>query len=363
VIHEQLSTIEDRDAWEEAMPAHISVFGSIGYARIVQRHIGYPARLFVVSSGAGRIVYPFFLRPVANLPFAKQYAPFWDSLTPEYTGPMAWGEVTPLLRYFFNERWNRLCEEQGIVAEFAHLHPSERAADLLDSAHVQFNREIVVIDLTLPEEELLRHSFSLSCRNNIRRAQREQVRVVEGRTDADVREFHRIYTMTMERRQAHKRYFFSLDYFLAFRDELPDNTLFLFAVHRDRAIAAHLYLYDDEEMHDFLGGMEEEHKQLRPTNAIIYAAIQWGRRHGKRRLILGGGYQPNDGIYQFKASFSPLRARFSTYRRVRHPTLYADLCQAWTEYYGCALPRDATYFPAYRMLPPQHAGLAREVGG
>jgi serine/alanine adding enzyme len=62
VIHEQLSTIEDRDAWEEAMPAHISVFGSIGYARIVQRHIGYPARLFVVSSGAGRIVYPFFLR-------------------------------------------------------------------------------------------------------------------------------------------------------------------------------------------------------------------------------------------------------------------------------------------------------------
>jgi len=289
VIHEQLSTIEDRDAWEEAMPAHISVFGSIGYARIVQRHIGYPARLFVVSSGAGRIVYPFFLRPVANLPFAKQYAPFWDSLTPEYTGPMAWGEVTPLLRYFFNERWNRLCEEQGIVAEFAHLHPSERAADLLDSAHVQFNREIVVVDLTLPEEELLRHSFSLSCRNNIRRAQREQVRVVEGRTDADVREFHRIYTMTMERRQAHKRYFFSLDYFLAFRDELPDNTLFLFAVHRDRAIAAHLYLYDDEEMHDFLGGMEEEHKQLRPVNAIIYAAIQWGRRHGKRRLILGGG--------------------------------------------------------------------------
>jgi hypothetical protein len=363
VIQEQLFTIEDRDAWKEAMPTHISVFGSIGYARIVQRHIGYPARLFVVSSGAGRIVYPFFLRPVANLPFAQQYAPFWDTLTPEYTGPMAWGEVTPLLRYFFDERWNRFCEEQGVVAEFAHLHPSERAADLLDSAHVQFNREIVVVDLTLPEENLWRHSFSLSCRKNIQRAHRDQVRVVEGRTDADVREFHRIYTMTMERRQAHKRYFFSLDYFLAFRDELPDNTLFLFAVHRDRAIAAHLYLYDDEEMHDFLGGMEEEHKRLRPANAVIYAAIQWGRRHGKRRLILGGGYQQNDGIYQFKASFSPLRARFSTYRRVRHPTLYADLCQAWTEYYGCALPQDATYFPAYRMIPPQDAGLAREVGG
>lgn len=356
-------TADDWQAWETAAPAHLSVFGSVGYARIVQRRTGYPAQLFVVASDRGRVVYPFFARPVSQLPFAAAYGTYWDTLTPEYTGPMVVEAATPELQRAFVERWAQFCEDERIIAEFAHLHPSDRYTGLLHADDVRYNRDVVVIDLTLSEEELWRQSFEEQCRRNIRRAQREGVRIVEGRTEADVREFHRIYTLTMERRHAEARYFFPFAYFWSFREELPENSLFLLAEHRGRIVAAHLYLYDNREMHYFLGGMDLDYQYCRPTNAIIYAAIQWGQRHGKRRLILGGGYRPDDGIYRFKASFSPLRLRFSTYRRICQPALYADLCQAWTEYYGCALPREAEYFPAYRMLPPHDAGQVREVGG
>ncbi|ABU56617.1 lipid II:glycine glycyltransferase FemX [Roseiflexus castenholzii] len=362
-MQEMLYTADDQDAWEAALPARASVFGSAGYARIVRRHTGCPARLFVVASHEGRIVHPFFLRPLNNLPFAEHYASYQDTLTPEYTGPTGLGEVAPHLQRAFVERWRHYCEDERIIAEFAHLHPSDRHAGLLRADEVRYNRDIVAIDLTLPENDLWSHSFNEQCRWNIRRAQREGVRVFEARTEADVREFHRIYTLTMERRNADSRYFFPFAYFWAYREELPENALFLLAEYRGRIIAAKLYVYDDEELYDFLGGMDIEYQQQRPAYAIIYAAIQWGQRHRKRRLILGGGYRPDDGIYRFKASFSPLRIRFSTYQRVCQPALYADLCQAWTEYYGCSPPHEAEYFPAYRALPPCDAGRAREVGG
>lgn len=201
-------TVDDREAWEAAAPAHVSVFGSVGYARVVQRHTGYPARLLVVSSDEGRVVHPFFLRPVSNLPFAAPYASYRDTLTPEYTGPMELGATTPDLQHAFVQYWNQYCEDERIVAEFAHLHPAHRHTGLLCADNVHYNRDIVVVDLTWSDSELWSHSFNDPCRNSIRRTHRDGVRVFEGQTAADVGEFHRIYTMTMERHNANARYFF-----------------------------------------------------------------------------------------------------------------------------------------------------------
>lgn len=361
-MHTTVYTADDREAWEETLPARVSVFGSVGYARIVQRHTGYPARLFVAASDEGRIAYPFFLRPVGNLPFARQYEARWDTLTPEYTGPIGLGNVTPDLQHAFIEGWRQFCNEQRVVAEFMHLHPSDRCNGMLRLDNVRYDRDIVVIDLTLSEEELWRRSFGDQTRYSIRRAQREGVRVFTVQNADDVREFHRIYTKTMNRHRAHARYFFSFEYFWSFCEELPEHATFLLAEYSGHIVAAALYLHDDLEMYDFLAGLDIDYQRSRAAHAVVYAAIQWGQRHGKRRLIMGGGYRPNDGVFQFKASFSPLRLRFSTYRHIRNPALYADLCQAWTEYYGCSLPGDTAYFPAYRMLPSHDEGRAREVG-
>jgi hypothetical protein len=86
---------------------------------------------------------------------------------------------------------------------------------------------------------------------------------------------------------------------------------------------------------------------VRPTNAVVHDTVRWAREQGKRRLILGGGYRPGDGIFRFKASFSPLRATLELARRVHLPADYEALVSAWRAHHGGSAP-ETGYFPAYR---------------
>src|SRR5262249_37623077 len=144
--------------------------------------------------------------------------------------------------------------------------------------------------------------------------------------------------------QALPRYYFPHSYFCALRDELPHNTRFVFAEHRNQIIASTLYLHDDTDVFSFLGGAESAFQHLRPSNAVIWDTIQWARAAGKKRLILGGGYKPSDGVFRFKTTFSRLRRAFYLYRRVHFEQDYARLEHQCREYYRVAeLPQ--SYFP------------------
>ena len=349
-MRERLLTLSDVAEWQTLLPARASVFASVEYASIYQQHSGYDARLFLVESDEAAVAYAFFQRPVHSLPFASTLAErYWDTLTPEYTGPTALsaGEAVSDLR--FRERFSTFCRENRIVAEFAHLHPWNWSVELLETEGVEVNREIVYVDLTLSEEQLWQNSLTYACRKNIKRSQRENIRVIEATSPGDIREFHRIYIQTMERNQALTQYYFSLEYFLAFFERMPQHARFVLAIYHDQVVAGTLYLHDDIDVYSYLGGADHAFQNARPTNAVVYDTILWARRNGKKRLILGGSYEPDDGIFRYKASFSPLRARFHTYKKIHLPQIYNSLCRAWSEHYG--LSSVDTYFPTYRATP------------
>jgi lipid II:glycine glycyltransferase (peptidoglycan interpeptide bridge formation enzyme) len=243
-----------------------------------------------------------------------------------------------------------LFRSEGIVAEFAHLHPWSSAREALDPNACVYDRDIIWLDLTLSPDDLWRNQFQHCCRKNIARATREGVRVFTGSSDAHIHEFVRIYSDTMQYRQALPRYFFSHAFFCALRDELHENSRFVFAEYRNQIIAATLYLYDDTHVFSFLGGADTAFQMVRPTNAVIWNTIQWAREAGKKRLILGGGYQPDDGIFRFKATFSRLRKAFHVYRRVLLEQDYALLERQCREYYRLRTLVDG-YFPSYRQTP------------
>ncbi len=254
----------------------------------------------------------------------------------------------------FDRAFHRFCQDEGIIAEFAHLHPFHGARSFLDPGSLVFDRQIVYVDLTFSLDSLWAGSFSHACRKNIRRAQQENLRVYPAHREDQIVEFHRIYTQTMEKNQAASQYFFPLEYFLAFFYVMAESAIFMLAEHRDQIVAGTLYLHDDWDIYSYLGGADQTFQQVRPTNMVVYETILWGQRHGKRRLILGGGYRPDDGIFRFKSSFSPLRADFYTYRRVHDPAAYGSLCAAWSSHYGILLEQEngtQGYFPRYRAVP------------
>lgn len=339
------------DAWALTLPAANSIFGSQQYAAITEQYTQTMARLYVIESANSRLVYPVFLRPVQSLAFrANQGAVMFDSLSPEYTGPMAVGSEPLELSTLFAQCFENWCQQFNIVTEFAHLHPWHFQPQCLRAEGIQLNREIVYVDLLRSAEQLWTESFTYACRKNINRARRENVRTFEATSAGDVGEFYRIYRHTMERNHAQDRYFFSLDYFKAFFDQMPDHARFVLAEYQGQIVAATLFLHDGTDVYSYLGGADQAFQQIRPSNAVVVDTIQWAQQAGKRRLILGGGYTPDDGIFRFKASFSPLRVPFQVYRHIHLPEQYNNLCAAWEQYYGTFMPADG-YFPAYRSLP------------
>lgn len=349
----QLYSPADEACWRHNLSIDDSVFGSVEFAHLVANHLGVSPCLLVLNNRANRVVYPFFVRSLDALPFGHP-AQYCDAVTPEFTGPIG---LTPSACAEFSESACEALREFGVIAEFMHLHPWQVDASFLQGGLVRLNREIVWVDVTLGDNDLWEHHFSHACRKNLKRAQKENVRVFEASGPGDLREFHRIYRLTMDRNHALSSYYFGLSYFEFIFDNLPKNSRFVLAEAGGTVIAATLYLHDRENVYSYLGGADYQYQCLRPTNAIVYETINWARSSGKKRLILGGGYRPDDGIFKFKSSFSNLRMPFYTYQRILEPQVYKQLECGWCNHFACS-SEDTQYFPVYRSSAPARSEAA-----
>jgi hypothetical protein len=273
----------------------------------------------------------------------------WDAITPDFTGPLMSG-CDPSLAADFRDLRNTLLQKEGVVAEFAHLYPWSPARAVL-SPDCVYNRDIVWVDVTLDPEILWREHIEACCRKNINRAHREGVRIFTGSSDDHIQEFYRIYRATMERNGALSSYYYSPGHFKAFRDELAEHSRFVFAEHNHQIVAATLYLHDENDVFSYLGGADVAYQQVRPTNAVIWDTIRWAHGTGKKRLILGGGYRPDDGIFRFKSTFSRFRQPFYIYKHVHLQQDYAILERLFREYSGLTT-ESIDYFPTYRHRAP-----------
>lgn len=354
-IQQELVTTENEATWRSFLPVSRSVFGSLEFARLQEKYHQRIARLFMFGSNEGKVVYPFLLRPLSELPFECESAGAqWDSSTPEFTGPFGLTQTSVLQ---FTRAVRCLWSQLGVVTEFMHLDPWSDAVRLLPAGAVEFNRDLVWVDTSLSDQELWESHFSHACRKNLKRANREHVRVYEATGLGDVHECHRIYQGTMDRNQALSSYYFPKEYFTEIFETMRQNCRFVMAEYNDRLVAATLYLHDNSNVYSYLGGAEYEYQWVRPTNAIVYDTITWARSNGKRRLILGGGYQPDDGIFRFKASFSQLRAAFYTFRQIHLVEHYDALCDHWRRSREPSVEA-SRYFPVYRSpLLPEKASI------
>jgi hypothetical protein len=356
MFREHFLSTSDPELWRSYLPASRSVFGSLGYARICEAFRSCSPRLYVLERGNAVVCYPLTLRALAELPFRVETLAKWDSATPDFTGPLLFGDDSEIASVFLKQRDARFHNE-GIVAEFAHVHPWSQAQQMLGAGCI-YNRDLVWVDVTLDPEELWRNHFDHSCRKNIKRAEKEGVRVFTASEDAHLREFYRIYRLTMEKNNALPGYYFSLEFCRAFQDELPDNARFVMAEYNGHIVAGTLYLHDQNDVFAFLGGADPDFQHVRPTNAVVWETIRWAHRAGKQRLILGGGYRPDDGIFRFKATFSRLRQPFYIYKQIHLRPEYEQFELRCRQHHGLN-GEPIGYFPAYRYVPAGEKTTAR----
>jgi hypothetical protein len=302
------------------------------------------AELLVFEHGVHRVVMPWLLRDLPEDVATAGDRYQRDAFGPDYAGPKATGG-TP--REVLQEFWAALdahARTTGTLSLFLRLNPFDDEQAVLDEGHgARIDRDVIWVNLTRGFDGAWTN-FSSAARKNYKRSVAVGLNITLAEGTEHLDEFARIYASTMERREAQPRYRFDRDWFAGLLEAARGRTLMVTAWKGADPVASHLYLRGGGYAFSYLGGADAAHLSDRPTNAVVTAAIRALSESGSRRLILGGGYRPGDGIENFKRSFSPLAAPFRTLRRVFDRDAYM-----------AASGPDASatldgFFPAYRAL-------------
>lgn len=299
------------------------------------------------------VLFPFLIRDLAveeycgtNLPQAK------DIITPYgYGGAFVWGKCDrDAVAEIFWKKWERWALSNGVVCEFLRLSLFKEM--LLPYPGKCEEKLINVVRTLNHSNDTLWMSFKNKVRKNVKRAKREGIKIEIDFTGKNLDEFLNIYKQTMNRRDAKKTYYFPKKYFENIIEKLPGQFAFFYALWGKRIVSTELLLISASTIYSFLGGTLSEAFHVRPNDLLKYHIIIWGKENGKSRYVLGGGYQPDDGIFRYKLAFAPNGGSpFLVGCKILIPQLYYDLIEERKRYEkikGIAWEPQEGFFPAYR---------------
>jgi hypothetical protein len=344
-------TADGLAAWEalwRAWPDR-EVMAHPEYVRLFARP-GDRAVCAVGEDEGGTILLPLLLRPLSAEQWARPGETHWDASTPYgYGGPFAWG-AGPRDDAAFWRHYSAWCRERGILSTFVRLSlfPEQLAALPVEPEERGPN---IVVSLAGGAEAVWR-AHDHDVRTNVRHAEgagvETEVDLLGSRLDA----FYAIYLETMSRRGAAHWYFFPRSFFEAIRERLGGQCAFVHALQGGDVVSSELVLTSARHVYAFLGGTRAEAFKLRPNDLLRHRTVLWAIEQGKQAYVLGGGYQPGDGVLRHKRAFAPRGVvPFRVAGLVHDREAYLDLA---AQRAACAsaggqewVPRPG-FFPSYR---------------
>jgi|GEM_PF-876089 len=350
-------------AWDGLLEAVADdVYHRAGYHRFAEETEHAKAFLAVIRESRGRrgLLWPYLLRPTADIPeLADAGSSDVDSVY-GYPGPLAWGCRPD--EPFIQEAVRALVgvwRSQGAVSAFTRFHPvlgnvlfgaNLPAPGPAGSDAIVLIGETVAIDLRLDDATAVA-GYSKTLRQEIASARRAGIttRLDEDWSTLDT--FGDLYRETMIRAGATITYFFSNDDLRRLKVALGAE-LHLFVAEMDGRIAsACLFTEHRSIVQAHLVGSNDEFRAWSPFKLLLDDVRGWSRRRGNEVLHLGGGRGGrDDSLLAFKRRFSPRRHRFSIGRWVLDPAAYTRLTSEHSTRIKAAgrVITDPTYFPAYR---------------
>lgn len=294
----------DRAAWLaawERWPGR-EPFAHPEYVRLFAR----PCDRAVCAVGedeGGAILFPLVLRPLAAEPWAAPGEPRWDAVSPYgYGGPFAFGAGPRDDAAFWREHaaW---CREARIVSTFARLSLFEEQLPALPGpADARGPNVVRSLD---PGLEAIWMDYERSVRANVKAAERCGVEIEVDPTGARLEAFIEVYEHTMRRRGATGFYFFPREFFEALVRRLPGQFAFFHALHGGAVVSSELILRSRDHAYMLLSGTRAEAYPLRPNDLLRHRTVAWAAAEGIRAYVLGGGYEPGDGVFRHKRNFAP----------------------------------------------------------
>ncbi|MDD6210595.1 MAG: GNAT family N-acetyltransferase [Bacteroidales bacterium] len=324
------------------------IYAHPDYLRLYVKH-GIRACCALFEMDKSTIIYPFMLRDMSKEPYFSSFLdPAVDIISPYgYGGVCCWGEGDRnVLLAEFNRRFAIWCKEQHIVSEFVRFYIEYPCLHFFPG-EVEHNNDDVVVDL-MKDISVMWSSFKPKVRKNVNRAIKCGVQVELDPNGERLDDFLEIYYETMDRCNAESGYYFPREYFLSLNEHLKGQYMYFHAVHEGRVVATELVLVSDYNIYSFLGGTRSTSFDLRPNDILKFKIIEWGMNVGKKAFVLGGGYIPHDGIFNYKLSFAPDGIKpFYIGKRICDAHAYEKLVEIHKSQNESFNP-ETSFFPLYR---------------
>lgn len=322
--------------------------------REVHAHPAY-VRLFTDDSSSARcatfelsgrtVLFPFLLRSISSDLFDQaSLTGLRDIITPYgYGGAVWWGDSSEDISDEFWRCFDDWSRGQRVVSEFVRFSLRDRNLVTYPGT-VEAKQDNVVRDLDLSADGLWM-DFDHKVRKNVKKAERSGVDIVVDLLGTYFGDFYRIYSATLDRRDANDAYYFPKSFFDSIHADLPGQFAYFHAMSDGRIVSTELVLISVDTVYSFLGGTDSSAFDLRPNDLLKYRIMQWAMEQGKLHFVLGGGYTAGDGIFRYKLAFAPQGARqFRVGSRVVEKMLYGKLVEAAESQHDVS----SGFFPAYR---------------
>jgi len=296
---EQIGT----EAWSRFIESHplSSVYHHAGWHRVIEKTYGYKASYCVIDGKEGiGAALPFVL--TRSLPLGRRLVsyPYSDACDPLVRDR---GEMEAIARKIDEIRVERHIGS----AEIRTYRLMENLPDLAYPGKTSYCN--YTLDLRR-DGKLLFRSFHKDCvQRAIKKAQKSSVRVVEGRTAADLMEFYRLHTATR------KRLGVPVQPFKFFRNlweilHPPGIASLLLARDGGTTIAGVVQLKFKDTVYYKFAASESRFLSKKPNHLIIWRMIEDAQKEGYRCLDFGRTFTGDSGLMQWKARWGAERKDF-----------------------------------------------------
>ena len=341
-----LIRINEEKKWDEVVRSFrtYDVHYLSGYVKAFQLHGDGEPLLLYYDGHNTRGMNVVMKRDIAEAgPFQGKLPPnLWFDLSTPYGYGGFWVEGEDYQGV--NEAYSSFCRENGYVSEFVRFN-------LFSGFHSSFSGEItsyshnIVRTLDLPSEEILM-DFEHKVRTNLQRADDAGLTMEIDSTGKRVEDFLQLYYLTMERTCADRYYFFPRTFFETL-NTLNGNHAYLHVLYKETVIASMLVLYGTENGYPFLCGSNSLYFDARPNDFLQFEMIKWAKSKNLKKLVLGGGYGEDDGIYRYKRSFAPRGVHdYYVGMRIFDEDKYKKLVEIRRE--DASFDGSSRFFPLYR---------------
>jgi len=266
-------------------------------------------------------IYPYIILPIKGTEWFDISSPYG------YAGPVSNSKVFGQIAETQFNVWIR--ERENIVTEFVRYH-------YLYNADIRFtenctnllNRRVVLLPVSLSEDEIWTQQFSGTNRNLVRKLEKEgygwSVNVF---SKSDIPAFDAAYRANMVHTNATDFYFFAADFYENLIDQLGKKLL-LAKVEKDGIVyASALFFVSGEIVTYYLSARNLDFPKVPASNLLLSKMAFWSHENSMKWLNFGGGLsmKEDDFLFKFKKNFGQHIAEFYIGKRIHQNFLYEEL--------------------------------------